>query len=118
MFIQRFFAFFVQNWRVGVLLMAILTMALGIMRINSLKDTNASLNAEIDALKLKEILQEEELRQFQKAIDNILNEKKKMEKLFNDAKEKERSILNEPESENGAVSPILRRSLERLRHNS
>ena len=115
---KQFGSWVLANWRVAVGVMVILFIVFLTWHVSSLKNALKEAQAQSDEFrKVAEhnaAMVAQIANQADETISAIVAERDKAVARFNAAQEQERKILNEPNEDDGAVAPTLRRSIERL----
>lgn len=115
---KQFGSWILANWRIAVGVLVILFIILLTWHVSSLKNSLKEAQAQSDEFrKVAEhnaAMVANVAQQADETIAAIVAERDKAVARFNAAQEQERKILNEPETDNGPVAPVLRRSIERM----
>jgi multidrug efflux pump subunit AcrB len=117
--LQRGLAWSLEHWRAIAVVFAMVFIVMLTFYINHLRNALDASKDETDkalqvaaqnaatALEIK--------RQSDEAIQAIVTERDKAVARVSAAQKREREILNVPQDQDGAVAPVLRQSLDRLR---
>ncbi len=116
--LKQFGSWVLANWRVVIGVLVILFIVLLTWHVSSLKNSLKEAQAQSDEFrKVAEhnaAMVAQIANQADETIAAIVAERDKAVARFNAAQEQERKILNEPETDNGPVAPVLERSINRL----
>lgn len=116
--LKQFGSWVLANWRIVVGVLVILFIVFLTWHVSSLK--NSLKEAQAQSYEFRKVAEHNAAmvaqiaNQADETIAAIVAERDKAVARFNAAQEQERKILNEPETDNGPVAPVLRRSIERM----
>lgn len=120
--VKNALAWAIENWRIVLAFAIVMAFAWGTLRINALRSDLEDSRREAKehaAMLAQTVAAAKELRErAERTINELANQNAAAVERMREAQQRERAILNTPESENGPVAPVLKRTLERLRENA